>query len=164
MKFWVTQPNKQHAVKLTQLKLELGLFGARLGAANDKVAFEITGIATKKEKSKPKTTPLPLVPFSKRRHTHCHTTCSRRFLSSKSPSLVWDARDLCGFHLLLKDHSLDVCDIAFHVLYVRTTISTCSLSPTFFFYYNFLYLFIIFSYIKKCLKMKCRERENRKRK
>ena len=102
MKFWVTQPNKQHAVKLTQLKLELGLFGARLGAANDKVAFEITGIATKKEKSKPKTTPLPLVPFSKRRHTHCHTTCSRRFLSSKSPSLVWDARDLCGFHLLHK--------------------------------------------------------------
>ncbi|KAH1110134.1 hypothetical protein AAZX31_04G065200 [Glycine max] len=117
MKCWVTRlsgkPNKQqHAVKLTQLKLELGLFGARLGAANDRIAFEITGIATKKE-----TTPLPLVPFSKRRYTHSHTTCSRRFLSSKSPSLAWEARDLCGFHLLLKDHSLDVCDIAFHVLY-----------------------------------------------
>ena len=44
MKCWVTRlsgkPNKQqHAVKLTQLKLELGLFGARLGAANDRIEF-----------------------------------------------------------------------------------------------------------------------------
>ncbi|TKY74734.1 hypothetical protein E2542_SST03497 [Spatholobus suberectus] len=121
MKCWATRLSghtNKHAVKLSQLKLELGLFGARLGAANDKVAVEITGIATKNGKpssSKPKTTPISLVPFHKRLCTH--TTTSRRFLSSKSPSLGWDARDLCGFHLLLKDGSLDVCDMAFHVLY-----------------------------------------------
>ncbi|KAK7410263.1 hypothetical protein VNO78_00904 [Psophocarpus tetragonolobus] len=131
MKCWATKlsgPTNKHALKLSQLKLELGLFGTRwFGAANDKLAFEITGTTTNKEipsSSKPKTTPLSLVTFSKRpcshthTHTHTHTTSARKFLTSKSPSLVWDARDLCGFHLLLKDHcSLDFCDIVFHVLY-----------------------------------------------
>lgn len=107
IKCWTTRLSDKHAVKLTQVRLELGLFGARLGAANDKVAVQITGIATKK--GKPKTTPLSL-----KRHTH--TTSAPRFLTSKSSSLVWDTRDLCAFHLLT-DASLDVCDIAFHVLY-----------------------------------------------
>jgi len=127
MKCWATRfsgHNDSHALKVTQLKLQLGHFGSNLGAPNDKLAFEITGTSTKKEKpstsSKPKTTPLSLAPFSKRRSSQ--TTSSSRSLGSKSPSLTWDARDLCAFHLLLKDNSLDVCDLAFHVLYVRTTI------------------------------------------
>ncbi|XP_027356402.1 uncharacterized protein LOC113865828 [Abrus precatorius] len=131
IKCWATrlsgQSNNKHAVKVTQLKLELGLFGVRVGAANDNVAIEITGIATKKDKgknfssstsSKPKTTPLPLVPFHRTPKRRCaHTTSVRRFLSSKAPSLVWEARDLCGFHLVLKDGPFDACDMAFHVLY-----------------------------------------------
>ncbi|CAJ1973713.1 unnamed protein product [Sphenostylis stenocarpa] len=122
MKCWATKlsgHSNKHALKVTQLKLDLGLFGATLGAPNDKVAFQITGTATKKEKpstsSKPKTTPLSFSPFSKRQSSH--TTSSRRLISSKSPSLTWDARDLCAFHLLLKDDSLDVCDLALLVLY-----------------------------------------------
>ncbi|KAK7351383.1 hypothetical protein VNO77_10793 [Canavalia gladiata] len=134
MKCWaprlLRQSNKQHALKLTQLKLEFGLFGARVGAANDNVAIQITGMPTNKGKpsssssssssasSKPKTTPLSFVPFHctpKRRCTH--TTSTRRLLTSKASSLVWDARDLCGFHLLLKDGSIDACHIAFHVFY-----------------------------------------------
>ncbi|RDX65724.1 hypothetical protein CR513_55594, partial [Mucuna pruriens] len=117
MKFWATRLSGQthkHAVKLSQLKLELGLFAP----ANDKVAIQITATATNKGKpSNQKTTPLSLVPFSRPRCTHTHTTSARRFHTSKSSSLLWDARDLCAFHLLLKDSSLDLCHMTFHVLY-----------------------------------------------
>jgi len=125
IKCWATRMSghaNNRALKVTQLKLQLGLFGTTLGAPNDKLAFQITGSATNKEKkpsasSKQKTTPLSLAPFSKRRCSHATSSC--RSITSKSPSLTWDDRDLCAFHLLLKDNSLDVCDLAFHVLYVR---------------------------------------------
>ncbi|XP_061341050.1 uncharacterized protein LOC133287447 [Gastrolobium bilobum] len=125
MKCWTTslsgQKNK-HAVKLSQLKLELGLFGARVGASNNRVVIEITGIARKKEKpcssstcSNPTTPFSSLVPFHRSPKGKCsHTTSSHRFLCTKAPSLVWDDRDLCGFHLPLKD---GFCDITFHVFY-----------------------------------------------
>ncbi|KAK7283087.1 hypothetical protein RIF29_12361 [Crotalaria pallida] len=103
MKYWAprlsgqSQTNKKHAVKLRELKLELGLFGAKVASRNDKVAIDITGMARKKGKP-------------------CNLTTSTRrlFLSTKAPSFVWDSNDLCGFHLLLKDGSFDV---AFDVLY-----------------------------------------------
>ncbi|KAL2346709.1 hypothetical protein Fmac_000709 [Flemingia macrophylla] len=111
MKWWLSGQTNKQAVKLSQVRLELGVFGGMFGAANDSVAVQITG--TVSNKGKPYSTPLSLVP---KRHTHTHTTSSRRFLSSRSPSHVWDTRDLCGFHLLT-DASLDLCNIAFHVLY-----------------------------------------------
>jgi len=127
IKCWATRfsgHDSNHALKVTQLKLQLGLFGASIGAPSDKLAFQITGTSRKEEKPSTsfnsKTTPLSLAPFSKRRCSQ--TTSSCRSLSSKSPSLTWDASDLCAFHLLLKDTSLDVCDLAFHVLYVRTNV------------------------------------------
>ncbi|KAK7311879.1 hypothetical protein RJT34_10325 [Clitoria ternatea] len=94
IKCWATRLSgepKEHAVKLTQLKLQLGLFGARVGAPNDKVVIEITGLAGKSSKPKRRCS---------------HTTAPRRFLTS----LAWDARDLSGFHLLFKD----VFHMAFH--------------------------------------------------
>ncbi|XP_047150846.1 uncharacterized protein LOC124822820 [Vigna umbellata] len=123
IKCWATRISghaNNRELKVTQLKLQLGLFGTTLGSPNDKLAFEITGTATNKEKkpsnsSKQKTTPLSLAPFSKRRCSHATSSC--RSISSKSPSLTWDERDLCAFHLLLKDNPLDVCDLAFLVLY-----------------------------------------------
>ncbi|KAJ1415936.1 hypothetical protein SESBI_17776 [Sesbania bispinosa] len=102
MKWWTTgssgQSNKQE-VKLSQLKLDLGLFGARFRAPKDKVAIEITGIPT--NKGKPPSSSL--VPFHRtpKRRRYTHTTSTRRFLCSKTPSHVWDASDLCPFNLQL---------------------------------------------------------------
>lgn len=147
MKYWAPRlsgpTNKKHAVKLSELKLELGLFGANVASKNDKVAIEITGIARNKGKpssssystsSEPTTAPLSLFLFHRTPKGRCTQTTAHRFLRTKAPSLVWDANDLCGFHLVLKDGAFDV---AFHVLYVRTSCSLLLLT---------LYLFI-FSYL-----------------
>lgn len=117
MKWWTTgssgQSNQQE-VKLSQLKLDLGLFGARFRAPKDKVAIEITGIPT--NKGKPPSSSL--VPFHRtpKRRRCTHTTSTRRFLCSKTPSLVWDTSDLCPFNLQLK-HGVAAFDMSFHVLY-----------------------------------------------
>lgn len=125
--WWSVKSNKKHVLKLSQLKLELGLFGATIDIANDKVAIEIIGLASKKEQAIKILSPPPfspfsplssLVPFHRNSKRPCtHTTSCRRFLSAKVPSLVWDTRDLCGFNLVLKDWFLGSCDMSFHVLY-----------------------------------------------
>lgn len=127
-KWWSGKNNKKPVVKLSQLKLELGLFGATLATTNDKVAIEIIGLASKKGKAIKLLSPPPFSPFSplsslvpfhrNSKRPYTHTTSCRRFLSAKLPSLVWDARDLCGFNFVLKDNSLGSCDMSFHVLYV----------------------------------------------
>lgn len=122
MKNWWWKQRDKQVVKLSQLKLELGLFGATVPIANDKVSIEIIGLASKKGKPTKLLSTPPFFFFhrtSKRPCTYTTTSC-RRFLSAKLPSLVWDARDLCGFNLVLKDTtSLASCDMSFHVLYVR---------------------------------------------
>ncbi|KAG4931289.1 hypothetical protein GLYMA_17G211300v4 [Glycine max] len=109
--FW-GHTDKYYVVKLSQLRLE---FGATLGAANDKIiAIQITGTATKKGKVSSS--------FSSSTRTQklgsIHTTFPQRFINSKAPTIVWDARDFCGFHLLLKHRSLSgTCHMALHVLH-----------------------------------------------
>ncbi|XP_058785882.1 uncharacterized protein LOC131660621 [Vicia villosa] len=119
MKWWLGsgQSNK-HAVKVTQLKLQLGLFGAKVSTTvNDRLAIEITWV--KKENHQNSSPPsCSIIPFQFHHRTlkrPCtHTTPCRRFITSaKTPSLVWDERDLCVFDLALRD----VCHVAFHVLY-----------------------------------------------
>lgn len=148
MKYWTPRllgQNQKHAVKLSQLKLEIGLFGAKaVAAANDKVAIEITGTSTKKGKpSSSSSEPKPLsslLPFHRTPKGRCtHTTSTRRFLSAKAPSLTWDSRDLCGFHLLLKDGPVAALDMEFHVLYVRTP---CAVYSTFFIIILLVFLII----------------------
>lgn len=120
MKYWAPrlsgQTNKKHAVKLSELKLELGLFGTNVASKNDKVAIEITGIARKKGKpssSSPTTTPISLLPFHRTPNGRYTQTTAHRFLSTKPPSLIWGANDLCGFHLLLKDGAFDVAFMSY---------------------------------------------------
>lgn len=108
--FW-GHTDKYYVVKLSQLRLE---FGATLGAANDKIiAIQITGTATKKGKVSSS--------FSSSTRTQklgsIHTTFPQRFINSKAPTIVWDARDLCDFHLVLKHGT---CYMTLHVLHVRT--------------------------------------------
>ncbi|KAL5074336.1 hypothetical protein RYX36_013320, partial [Vicia faba] len=120
MKWWLGsgQSNK-HAVKVTQLKLQLGLFGAKVSTTvNDKLAIEITWIKKGHDQNSSPPSCL-IIPFQFHHRTlkqqPCtHTTPCRRFITSaKTPSLVWDDRDLCVFELGFKD----VCQVAFHVLY-----------------------------------------------
>lgn len=130
MKWWLGlgsgQSNK-HAVKLTQLKLQLALFGAKISTTvNDKLAIEITWIKKgNHQNSPPPSCSITPFPFHHRtlKRPCTHTTPCRRFITSaKTPSLVWDDRDLCVFDLALKE----VCHVAFHVLYhVRSNILLC---------------------------------------
>ncbi|XP_054797902.1 LOW QUALITY PROTEIN: uncharacterized protein LOC129302972 [Prosopis cineraria] len=112
MKYWKPRLSKQsdkYEVRLNRLRLELGLFGARV-RGNETMAIEI---AAKPESSNPTSRfALPFYPKSKRR---CLYTTDRKTIR-KSPTLSWDARDLQDFHVVLKDDSA-VCDVAFHVLY-----------------------------------------------
>ncbi|CAK8568621.1 unnamed protein product [Lathyrus sativus] len=118
MEWWLGsgQSNK-HAVKVTQLKLQLGLFGANVSTTvNDKLAIEITWV--KKGNNQNSSPSCSIIPFQFHHRTlkrPCtHTTPCRRFITAgKTPSLVWDDRDLCAFDLRLKD----VYHVAFHVLY-----------------------------------------------
>ncbi|KAL1301063.1 uncharacterized protein [Arachis hypogaea] len=125
---------KNYAVKLNQLKLDTGLFGARgrvLTAANDKVAIQIVSETSTSSSTKKKPNPPPpssskqplssllMIPFHRNPKSRCtHTTPATRFLSSTTAtSFTWDARDLSNFHLLLSSsHALDIA-FDFHVLY-----------------------------------------------
>ena len=116
--FMPAQTNKKkYEVKLSQLKLQLGLFGGTVAGAKDKVAIEIVGRGSSKTA---KNLGLGFHRTSKRQPTH--TTLSKN-VSSKARFLVWDARDLSDFHVVLKDGSLSACDITFHVLYVSSCLS-----------------------------------------
>ena len=123
MKYWRTRFQCQkgkYVVKVSQLKLELGLFGAKVAAANDNnMAIQVTGRATKKGHQLGKIFFPFLVPPKSRIHTH--TTSPRRFLTSKPPTILWDVWDLCCFQLVLKDGSIiEACHMEFRVLRVRT--------------------------------------------
>ncbi|MED6163411.1 hypothetical protein PIB30_079704 [Stylosanthes scabra] len=119
---------KYYAVKLNQLKLDIGLFGARgsgvLTAANDKVAVQIvsgTSSSSPLSSSPPSAKPLSSllkIPFHRNPNSRCsHTTPATRFLSAKAPSITWGARDLSNYHLVLKQNgSLEIA-FDFHVLY-----------------------------------------------
>ncbi|KAK7384713.1 hypothetical protein VNO78_30414 [Psophocarpus tetragonolobus] len=115
MEFWRPwfwgQTDKYYVVGVTQLSFE---FGATFGGVNDKVvAIQIVGTAMKKRK---------VSSFSSSTRTQklesTHTTFPQRFINSKTPSLVWDARDLCDFHLVLKHASVtSTCHMTLHVLH-----------------------------------------------
>ncbi|KAG4962893.1 hypothetical protein AAZX31_14G112800 [Glycine max] len=115
--FW-GHADKYYVVKLSQLRLK---FGPTLDAANDKIiAIQIKGTATKKGKvsSSSSTSKSFLIPFHRTQKlgsTHT-TTFPHRFTNSKAPTIVWDARDLCDFHLVLKHGT---CYMTLHVLHAE---------------------------------------------
>lgn len=104
MNWWKSTTTRlsKHALKLTQLNLELGLFGTRVASPNDKVAIEITGEAA-----------------AKRRCTCTHITSCRRFLSNKTSSLNWDTPELRSFNLVHKEDAVSSVsyNMEFHVLH-----------------------------------------------
>ncbi|XP_028779254.1 uncharacterized protein LOC114735705 isoform X1 [Neltuma alba] len=112
MKYWKPRLSKQsdkYEVRLNRLRLELGLFGARV-RGNEAMAIEIA--AKPDSSSSTSRFALPFFPKSKRR---CVFTTRRRPIR-KSPALSWEGRDLQDFHVVLQGDSA-VCDMAFHVLY-----------------------------------------------
>ncbi|MED6216368.1 hypothetical protein PIB30_007011 [Stylosanthes scabra] len=131
------EKKKNYTVKLNQLKLDIGLFGASgrgvLTAANDKVAVQIisSSYSTKKPNPPNSSSSSPLssssskplssllkIPFHRNPNSRCnHTTPATRFLSAKAPSFTWDARDLSNYHLVLKQNSSLEITFDFHVLY-----------------------------------------------
>ena len=137
MKYWRTRLSWQkgkYVVKVNQLKLELGMFGAKVAAANDNnMAIQVTGQATNKGKASSSTW-RNLLPFHRTTKLgYTHTTAPKRFIASKAPTIIWDARDLCCFQLVLKDGSIiEACHMEFHVLHVRT----CFVSKHFFCYFE----------------------------
>ncbi|KAI9106509.1 hypothetical protein K1719_022037 [Acacia pycnantha] len=110
--YWKTRSSTQsdkYEVRLNRLRLELGLFGARV-RGNEAMAIEIAAKADSSNSASRFS--LPFYPKSKRR---CVFTTDRRPIR-KSPTLSWEARDLQDFLVVLKGDSA-VCDMAFHVLY-----------------------------------------------
>jgi len=107
--FW-GHVEKHYVVKVTLLKLEFG--ATKVGALDeDIIALQITGTATRKEKLSSS--------FSS---SNCalklestHTTLTPRVINSKAPTLLWDARDLSAFHLLLNNGTLHMIFLVLHV-------------------------------------------------
>ncbi|XP_020230308.1 uncharacterized protein LOC109811085 [Cajanus cajan] len=121
---WFWGHTDKYVVKVSQLRLQFG--EANVGVdANDEIAIQIMGIAMKKQKasssysySSTSKTSLPFHATQKLGSTHTHTTFPQRFLNSMTPTLVWDARDLHDFNLILKHVSeIGTCHMTFHVLY-----------------------------------------------
>lgn len=110
-KYWKTKEIEKYEVRISRLKLELGLFGARV-RGNETMAIEITSKSHSPSNSA-LLFALPFYPNSKRRSVF---TTDRKHVR-KSTSLSWEARDLQHFHVLLKGDKA-VCDMGFHVLYV----------------------------------------------
>ncbi|XP_027939517.1 uncharacterized protein LOC114193782 [Vigna unguiculata] len=106
--FW-GHVEKHYVVKVTLLKLEFG--ATKVGALDeDIIALQITGTATRKEKLSSS--------FSS---SNCalklestHTTLTPRVINSKAPTLLWDARDLSAFHLLLNNGTLHMIFLVLH--------------------------------------------------
>lgn len=117
-KWWLaSKQSNKHTVKVNQLKLELGLFGANVATTvNDKLAIEITWIKKCNENYSSSSSSC-MIPFHRTLKPPCsHITPCRRFVAAgKTPSHVWDNHDLCVFNLGLKH----VCHVTFNVLYVR---------------------------------------------
>ncbi|RDY14605.1 hypothetical protein CR513_00303, partial [Mucuna pruriens] len=111
---WSWGRTDKYVVKVTQLRLQ---FGA--SDENKIVAIQITG--TKNSSSSNSKSFSPFHRIQKQGSTH--TTFPQRFVNSETPTLVWDARDLCDFHLVLKHASVSTtCHVALHVLCVRKNI------------------------------------------
>lgn len=121
MKNWTlrlsTRASEKYEVRLNRLKLELGLFGARV-RGNETMAVDITAKpASSNSSSSLSPFSLPFRGNSKRRAVF---TTDRRPLR-KASSLSWHARDLRDFQVVVSDAA---CDIAFLVLYVSFLFSS----------------------------------------
>ncbi|KAF7830297.1 uncharacterized protein G2W53_012630 [Senna tora] len=117
IKYWtprlLSKQGEEYEVRLNRIKLELGLFGARVSGKETKTMA--IDIAAKSASSKPiSRLALPLINRKSKRRC-VHTTDPK--LLRKAPTLSWDARDLRDFHVAVKDHSDAACDVAFLVLY-----------------------------------------------
>ncbi|XP_017411069.2 uncharacterized protein LOC108323209 isoform X2 [Vigna angularis] len=105
--FW-GHVEKHYVVKVTLLRLE---FGATMVGALDEdiIALQITGTATKKGKlsssSSSSNCALKLA--------STHTTLTPRVINSKAP-ILWDARDLSAFHLVLNNGTLHMIFLVLH--------------------------------------------------
>ncbi|KAK4277173.1 hypothetical protein QN277_015211 [Acacia crassicarpa] len=111
-KYWKTRLSTQtdkYEVRLNLLRLELGLFGARV-RGKEAMAIEIAAKADSSNSASRFS--LPFYPKSKRR---CVFTSDRRPIR-KSSTPSWEGRDLQDFLVVLKGDSA-LCEMAFHVLY-----------------------------------------------
>ena len=113
MENWRPCFEKYYVVKLTQLRFEFG--ATKVGALDeDIVALQITGTATNKGK---------LSSFSSSSSSsNCslklgstHTTLTERVINSKAPILLWDARDLAAFDLVINNGTLHMMFLVLHV-------------------------------------------------
>jgi len=103
--FW-GHVEKYYVVKLTQLRLEFG--ATKVGALDeDIVALQITGTTTNKGKLSSSNCALKL--------GSTHTTLTQRVINSRTPTLLWDARDLSAFHLVLNNGTLHIIFLVLHV-------------------------------------------------
>ncbi|MED6115066.1 hypothetical protein PIB30_086610 [Stylosanthes scabra] len=125
MKMKMKRQNKdKYVVKVNQLKLELGTFGTN-NNVNNMVIIQVRGTASQKVKAASSSSIWKsiLLPFlhGTRKLGYTHNTSIKRFLiSSEEPATVtWEARDLCGFQLRLRDKGsvIGACHMEFHVLY-----------------------------------------------
>ncbi|ESW33200.1 hypothetical protein PHAVU_001G051000 [Phaseolus vulgaris] len=112
MENWRPCFEKYYVVKLTQLRFEFG--ATKVGALDeDIVALQITGTATNIGK---------LSSFSSSSSSsNCslklgstHTTLTERVINSKAPILLWDARDLAAFDLVINNGTLHMMFLVLH--------------------------------------------------
>lgn len=118
--FW-GHVEKHYVVKVTLLRLE---FGATMVGAFDEdiIALQITGTATKKGKLSSSSSSFSSSNCSLKLGS-THTTLTPRAINSKAPTLLWDARDLSAFHLVLNNGTLHMI---FLVLHVRFSFLQCN--------------------------------------